>query len=356
MERRSARNLRPTTADDGVFIRRVLIVAALVVLGVAVWALTDILLLAFAAVLFALILRAIAEPIAKRTGMSDGAALAVAGSVVVALVAGVVLLLGPLIAPQLEYLIERLPGALKNLADEWRLGSAADLLRGSSIGNLVAGALAWSTAILGAVASLLVVFFAGVYIAVNPGLYRDGLLKLFPPSWQPQVGAALSDAGKALQNWLGGQLMAMLLVGVLTGLGMWLAGVPSALALGFIAGLTEFVPIVGPVAGAIPALLIASTQDMETVLWALGVVVAVQQIENNLIMPLLIGRTVQVAPAVGLFAVIALGVLFGPLGLLLGFPLAVVIDAAVRRLYVRGMLGEDVEILRETATPGDAAA
>ena len=122
---------------------------------------------------------------------------------------------------------------------------------------------------------------------------------------------------------------------------------PSALALGLIAGVTEFVPIIGPVIGAIPALLLAFTEDWNTVLWTLAVFVVVQQIENNVIMPLVAGAAVAVPPAVGLFAVVAIGVLFGPLGLLLGYPLAIVIDVAVRRLYVRETLGEDVEIAGE---------
>jgi predicted PurR-regulated permease PerM len=88
----------------------------------------------------------------------------------------------------------------------------------------------------------------------------------------------------------------MIMVGILTGVGLALIGVPSALALGLIAGVTEFVPIIGPVLGSIPALLLASTQDWHTVLWTLALFVAVQQIESNLIMPLVAGRVVAVRP------------------------------------------------------------
>ena len=106
-------------------------------------------------------------------------------------------------------------------------------------------------------------------------------------------------------------------------------------------------PIVGPVIGAVPALLLASTEGWHMVAWTLAVFVVVQQIESNLIMPLVSGARVAVPPAVGLFAVVAIGVLFGPLGLLLGYPLAIVIDVAVRSLYVREALGEKVEIAGE---------
>ena len=75
-----------------------------------------------------------------------------------------------------------------------------------------------------------------------------------------------------------------------------------------------------------------------------------QQVENNIILPLVSGRAVNLPPAVGLFAVVAIGILFGPLGLLLAYPLAIVIDVAVRRLYVREALGEKVKIAGEDET------
>ncbi len=166
---------------------------------------------------------------------------------------------------------------------------------------------------------------------------------------QARIAETIDDAGEALRLWLGGQLLAMIMVGVLIGVGLALVGVPSALALGLIAGGTEFVPIIGPAIGAIPALLLASTGGTHTIAWTLAVFVVVQQIESNLIMPLVAGRAVAVPPAVGLFAVVAIGVLFGPLGLLLGYPLAIVTDVVVRKLYVREALGEDVKVAGERA-------
>ena len=221
------------------------------------------------------------------------------------------------------------------------------MVKGSSIGDLLMNAFSWGTTIFGAAAALVVVIVAGIYIAVSPEVYRDGLIMLFPKPMQAQIAETLDDAGEALRLWLGGQLLAMIIVGILIGVGLALVGVPSALALGLIAGVTEFIPIVGPVIGAVPALLLASTEGWHTVAWTLAVFVVVQQIESNLIMPLVAGRAVAVPPAVGLFAVVAIGVLFGPLGLLLGYPLAVVTDVAVRKLYVRATLGEKVEVAGE---------
>jgi predicted PurR-regulated permease PerM len=168
-----------------------------------------------------------------------------------------------------------------------------------------------------------------------------------PKHWQSVVSSTLDDSGFALGRWLYAQGIAMVVIGVLTGVGMWVAGVPSPLALGLIAGATEFIPIVGPIVGAIPALLLASTLGWDTTLAALAVAIAVQQIENNLVMPFVVGRVVELPAAVGMFATVAMGLLFGPLGLLLGYPLAIVADVAIRRLYVRETLGKPVEIPAE---------
>lgn len=349
-------NARTTSEhSDLAFVRRVFIVVAVGVLVAAIWALSDILLLLFGAVLFAVMLHAVAAPLQTHLRLGQRPALALGAALMVMLLAAAVVFLGPELAAQMRNLFTTLPEAANRLLGYFQLGSMADLIKdgtaASALGGLASRVIAWSTTLAGALASFLLVLFGGIYLAINPRLYRDGLVKLVPPAIQPNVNATLDDAGEALKRWLAGQLIAMLLVGVFTAAGLWLASVPSAFALGLIAGLAEFVPLIGPIIAAIPALLIASTQDWQIVLLALGVLVVVQQVESNLIAPVIADRMVSIAPAVGLFAVVAVGVLFGPLGLLLGFPLAIVFDVAVRRLYVRDTLGERVEIMGEPAKP-----
>lgn len=349
-------NARTTSEhSDLAFVRRVFIVVAVGVLVAAIWALSDILLLLFGAVLFAVMLHAVAAPLETHLRLSRRSALAIGAALMVVLLAAAVVFLGPALAAQMRNLFTTLPEAANRLSGYFQLGSMADLIKdgttASALGGLASRVIAWSTTLAGALASFLLVLFGGIYLAINPRLYRDGLVKLVPPAIQPNVNATLDDAGEALKRWLAGQLIAMLLVGVFTAAGLWLAGVPSAFALGLIAGLAEFVPLIGPVVAAIPALLIASTQDWQTVLLALAVLVVVQQVESNLIAPVIADRMVSIAPAVGLFAVVAMGVLFGPLGLLLGFPLTIVFDVAVRRLYVRDTLGERVDIMGKPAKP-----
>jgi predicted PurR-regulated permease PerM len=334
---------RPAIDRDAVFIRRVLIVAGVVALSVALYVLSDVLLLVFGAVIVGLGLRALAEPISKHAGLPDKLALLVSVLLIVAALGLPAYFYGDGIVSQIEFVVERLPAAFGSLTRELEIGSLRELVPTSSIGNLAARALAWGTTLFGAVASLVLVLVAGIYFAADPDTYRTGLVKLFPVGWHEQIKATIGDVEVALRRWLGGQLVAMLIVGILVAIGMWAIGVPSPIALGLIAGLTEFVPLIGPFAGAIPALLLASTQGTDTLLWAIAVFIAVQQIENNAIMPIIARESVEVPPALGLFAVVAFGVLLGPLGLLFGYPLAVVADAVVRRLWVREALGESVE-------------
>lgn len=327
-----------------VFVRRVLIFVGIVAFAAALYVLSDILLLIFGSILVAVVLRAIAQPIQKMTKINERLAVLIALIGVIALIGLAGYLFGSRINAQLTTLMESLPAAAEAFSKTVPASSVQEFVKGSSIGDLIMNAFSWGTTLFGAIATMVVVIVAGIYVAVDPGVYRRGLVKLFPRPSQEQICATLDDAGEALRQWLGGQLLAMIMIGILIAGGLALVGVPSALALGLIAGLTEFIPIIGPVLGAIPALLLAFTQDWNTVLWTLAVFVVVQQVESNLIMPLVMGKAVAVPPAVGLFAVVAIGVLFGPLGLLLGYPLAIVIDVAVRRLYVRDMLGEDVTI------------
>jgi predicted PurR-regulated permease PerM len=328
--------------SDWIFVRRVLIVFALAALAATLWILSDILLMVFGAALLALALRAMAEPIVRRTGLSEPLALAVVVVAGLALIAAAVLPFASTISEQTGYLVDQLPIAFNSVVEKLHLGSVTESLKGSAIGGLILNVFTWGSAVANALTGFILVVFGGVYFAAAPETYRTGFISLFPLPWQKRMQATVEDTRVALKRWLRAQVVAMMLVGLLTGIGMWLVGVPSPVALALFSGLTEFVPIVGPVIGTIPAVLVASTQGWELALWALAVSIVVQQLENNVIMPLLVGRVVELPAAVGMFSVVAMGVAFGPLGLLLGYPLAIAFNVAMRRLYLRETLGEEV--------------
>lgn len=331
--------------SEAVFVRRVIWVLLLAGLAWLLVELSGLVLLAFGAILVAVIFDALADSIARITRLPERWALLVAVLLILAVVGLSGWLFGAQVSEQFDELRQTLPRAWQTF-ESW-LGSSTlgeRLLTaardwtpsGGGIARNVGGVAA---AIAGAFVNLLLVVVAGVYIAAQPRIYRSGLLNLIPPKSRVAGRDAIAAAERGLRSWLGAQLIGMVAIGALTTLGLWIIGVPSALALGLLAGLAEFVPIVGPILAAIPALLIALTLGTDTLVWTLVLYLAIQQIEGNVIMPIVTRHAVNLPPALALFSVVALGILFGPLGVLFGAPLAVVIFVLVQELYVKRTLG-----------------
>jgi predicted PurR-regulated permease PerM len=166
-------------------------------------------------------------------------------------------------------------------------------------------------------------------------MYRNGFLLLLPEGARDRVGKALDASGRALRMWLRGQVLSMAAVGVLTALGLWAVGVPMAIPLGILAGILDFVPFIGPLAAAIPGILVAFSQGPQVALYAALVYLAVQFVEGNVIMPMAQQWAVNLPPVLGLLAIVAFGVVFGFLGVLFAVPLAVVVHVLVQRLWVQ---------------------
>ncbi len=346
----------PQAFKDADFVRRVLIVLGLGALALLVWNLSAVFLLAFAAVLVAVILRAFADVLAERTPIPRRWALTVAGLVILIGFLAVSALFGAQMRAQMAGISERLPFAINSIGRELGIGDlTAQLPQMMEIGtgaSFVARLAGIGVAVLGGLADFLLVVIAGAFIASDPKVYRDGLVKLFPPSQHERIRDSLAASGEALKLWLATQLIAMTFVGVFAAVGLWLIGLPSPIALGLIAALLDFVPFVGPILGALPAVLIASTIDGATVLWTIVLFTVIQQLESNVVFPMVGKRMVSLPPALALFAIVAAGVLFGPLGLVVGFPLAVVVFVLVKKLYVRETLGEETPVPGEKDTPG----
>jgi predicted PurR-regulated permease PerM len=332
------------------FVERLLIVSAFALLGFLLFRLSELILLVFGSVLVAVILRTIAGPLQRRTALSASLALSLSVVGLVAGLAGAMWWLGSEVRAQAQALGDTVPAAwlaLEARIDEFGLGDTVDEWK-SEITPAGSGILASVTGAVRSIgrglADLLIVFVGGIYLAAQPELYRRGLLKLLPCPSRELGSVALDDSGRALKLWLLGQLVSMALVGTLTGVGLWLIGVPSPLALGLFAGLLEFIPLVGPIIAAIPGVLLAFAQSPEMALWALGLYLLIQQIEGNVIQPLVQQHAVDLPPALLLFSLLAGGLLFGATGVILATPLTVVIFVLTKRLYVREALATDTPL------------
>lgn len=338
---------------DGAFIRRCLIVIAIGGLVFLLWQMRTLLLLLFGALLVSVIFRSIADPIRHFTKLPEKLSVAFSVLLVIGGIAAASWMFGSEVSSQMRMLTDTVPeawNAIQNRMSESPLGERVrDMLQEAtpSGSGVIAGMSQFVLSLGAAVADTLVVIVGGIYLAAQPRLYRAGILKLVPANRRTLAGETITSSERALRLWLKGQLISMVVVGLMVGAGLWFLDVPSGLALALLAMLLEFIPLVGPIIAAIPAILIAFAYDPQLALWVLGLYVVVQQIEGNILQPMVQQYAVDLPAVILLFALLGFGTLFGALGILLAAPLTVVIYVMVKRLYVREALNTP------TTVPGE---
>jgi len=321
-----------------VFARYAFVVLAVVVLALLVFKLLPVLMLIFAGVVLASALSAGAAPLQRRLRLNRTWAVTIVFLAFIALVGFGLYFFGVQLANQMEELVSAVTAAWEKVRD-YAKGSRilAPLLAGS---QAMADPAAFKSVaketftVFGGLADLVLVIVLAVYLAADPVTYRRGLLALLPPRLRADVGDTLDASGLALRRWLGGQLVAMFVVGTCIGIGLWAVGVPLALALGILSGVLDFVPFVGPLIAAVPGVLIAFAQGPQMALYAIAVYTIVQFVEGHLVVPIVQKRAVALPPALTLVAIVAFGIVFGPAGLFFAVPLTVVSVVMVERLYV----------------------
>lgn len=183
------------------------------------------------------------------------------------------------------------------------------------------------------------IFFGGIFALAKPNdRLLVPLLRAVPEERRPAFRRCLELLGTRLTGWVKGQLISMASIGVLATAAFHLIGVPYALLFGVINGLAEFVPILGPWAGGIPAVIVAFLDDPMKGLWTAVAILAIQQVESQLITPLVMAKAAEVHPFVTVFAIVLFGGLFGFLGILLALPLVLLVWTVVQTLWVERAL------------------
>lgn len=299
-------------------------------------------------ILLAVFLGALSDWLSKLTGLPHGWSLGIVVLILLLLLSGFVALTGQPLVEQSAALMKELPrslSSLKSRAEESRWGK--ELLKAlpqkanempvspEKVASYASNALSSATA---ALTAAVLIFFVALYLAADPFTYRNGFLRLFPPARRSYVGDVLEEVHETLRWWLLGQVVAMSIVGLLTTLGLWLIGVKFALALGMLAALLAFLPNIGPVLSAIPAVILGLMDSPSTALWVAGLYLGVQTVESYLVTPLIQERVVSLPPALLLVAQVAFGLLFGAPGLIIAAPLTAAAIALVNRIYVQDYL------------------
>lgn len=313
------------------------------------WYANALVLAAFLGVLFGLAVDAGVTPL-QRWRIPRGVAAVSIVVVAILLLVGVGASLAPAIEQQSVELKTRIPEAVERITD-WldarglrRLptdsagrATASQALRGNitrvagSVSPYVFPFLSQTVQVIG---GLFLIVFMAIYIGINPEQYRRGLMYLFPRHTRARAGEVLSAMATVMRKWLVTQLIAMIVIGVISTIVLSILRVKSAIALGLLAGVLEFVPTVGPVLSAVPAIAMAFLDSPQK---AFAVAIAywgIQFVENNLLIPLLMKGGVNVPPVLTIIGQALLALLFGFLGLMVAVPLLAAGLVAFKMLYV----------------------
>ncbi len=294
----------------------------------------------------------------RRFGLIRPLALALAIILTLAAVVGIGALILPPLVSQVQELIGALPryaqelgGIMASWAERYPVleGTVLGAEGGGAVQTLIDDATAFVRGSVlpyitagGKVAIELVSVLAmAIYLARNPGSYREGMIQLAPPAQRQIARATLTDLGETMRTWIWAQLFAMLVLGVLTAIGLWLLRVPYALAFGVFTGAVAIVPFFGTLVSTIlPALLVLTIGGWAHAVAVVGLGVAVHIIEANVVAPLIFEERVSLPPVLTIMSVLIMATVLGVLGLIVAVPTLAAVLVIIRHVLFGQVYGE----------------
>jgi predicted PurR-regulated permease PerM len=202
-------------------------------------------------------------------------------------------------------------------------------------GDVLAGALEQGSRLFSSLLQIAVIFMLSFAWTLEGERFKQAGLLLVPMSRRAEIRDLLGDIETMLGGYLLGQGLLVLIIGVMSFVAYWIIGLPHVLVLAAFAGIMEAVPYIGPFLGVLPALIVGLSISPTTALWVALSAVIIQQLENNLLVPRVMKRTIGVHPLVSVVALLGFGSLFGILGALIALPIAAVIQLLIER-YMMG--------------------
>jgi predicted PurR-regulated permease PerM len=333
--------------------------AVIAISALLLWKLAGVLLLLFSAVVFAAALSAIGDALRKLAPIPRQLAVLVSAGLIFGILAAIIALFGWRIVAQYEEIIGKVRESVHMLmvftrsqgwgqalierANGAKVSDATDTLA-PLLGSLLTGTARYAT--YGAI-----VVAGSIFLALSPGRYRDGVLILVPPAQRAIVSDFLTRSGVILKRWLLSRLIVMVALGVLVSIGLKVLGIDGAITLGLTGGLLTFIPFIGALMAAIPAVLVALTVSPQIAILTAFMFWGAHFIEGTFITPLVQDESVDLPPVLTIFSTLAFTVVFGPSGVLLASPLVLVIITAIQVFYLEGHLGHPPPEPRRRALP-----
>lgn len=314
----------------------------LVVLAVLfVWFIRDILGLLFVAIIFASALNPWVDAWQRRR-IPRGITIIIIYLLVLSVFAGVIYLVAGPVAHEIMALSNNFPQYYNEVVDTWNklqsLGGDILLnynLRGNitnnfSLPDATLGVFGFVKGIFGSIVAFLLVLVMTFYLSVEERNMRHFIKSMIPERHQAYAMHTMSRIQRKLGHWLRGQVILSLVIFIMTYAGLTILGVKYALILALLAGALEIVPYLGPILGAIPAIFLSFQQSPEKALAVLVLYFIVQQLENNLIVPKVMGKVTGLNPVIILVAMLIGAKVAGIVGALLAIPVTTVIAIFIR--------------------------
>lgn len=328
----------------------------------------DVLIIVFLAIILAVYLDAVSGFLQRRVGMPRTIGLTAAVALTIGGLVGVVFLIAPAVTSQVQDLVTNLPQFLADLDQTIdRLFRNIPVLRRGVTEGAGPGLLATSLnelvgVLRGAVVPYLKggieliievvsVFVMALYLARNPSIYVEGVVALVPPERRPLARVILYDLKLTLHAWVIGQLIAMVVLALLTTLGLWLLGIPYFLAFGVFAGVAAIVPFFGTLFSTlIPALFALGVAGVAKGIAVALLGVGVHLIEANFVAPVVMERQVNLPPVITIAGVLLIGKLFGLAGLIVAVPILAFVMVLIRHVLIGEVYGDTVSEVKPSGT------
>ena len=183
------------------------------------------------------------------------------------------------------------------------------------------------------VIELIVVPFITFYMMKKGGTFANLFASFFPEQYQAHIKTMINEIHFVLKAYIHGQLLLSVLMAFVVFIGMWILDIPYPLVIGLLAGVVEMIPVIGPIIGAIPPILLGLLQGTGTMIQVIIFYVVVQQLDSHLVMPKLMGSIIEVHPVAIIAGVLIGGSLYGVIGMMIAVPTVAVLQILFRHMW-----------------------